>query len=205
MKKPRVILADDHNLLLDAFTQMLRPEFDVVGTATDGQTLFALALEHRPELVVLDISMPLLNGFDAGRKIKKSLPTTRLVYLTMHSDPELVDEAFRAGATGFLLKTSTGSELLTALHDVLRGRSYVTPLIDRNSTPNSDHAARDRITMRQREVLHLLAKGRSMKEVAFILDVSPRTVAFHKYRMMEDLQLKNNAELLQFAIKHYIV
>lgn len=209
MKRPRIILADDHGLLLEAFKKFLEPEFEVVGTAKDGRALIAAAAELKPDAIVVDISMPLLNGLDAGRIVKQLLPSVKLIYLTMNPDPELVREAFRIGASGFLLKTSEASELLMAVRAGLQGRSYVTPLIERETSEalGGDHKRRDRagITMRQREVLRLLAEGRSMKEAAFILGVTPRTVAFHKYQVMENLNLRSNAELLQFAIKQCLV
>lgn len=204
MKRPRVVLADDHTLLLDAFKRIVEPECEVVGTAADGRALVDIASQRKPDLIVLDISMPLLNGLDAGRIIKKRLPTIKLIYVTMNRDPKLMEEAFRGGASGFLLKTSTGSELQRAIRTVLQGRPYKTPSINAGTTA-SERNPNDRITVRQREVLRLLAGGRSMKEAALILDVTPRTVAFHKYRMMAGLELKNNAELVQFAIRHSIV
>ena len=209
MRRIRVLLADDHTLLLDAFAKLLEPEFDVVGAVADGRSLLAAAEELKPDVVVLDIAMPLLNGLDAGRQLKKALPDVKLIFLTMNQDPAIAIEAFRAGASGYLLKTSAGSELIKAIEETTSGRSYVTPLITQDlleafMDPNETKRPAD-LTPRQREVLQLLAEGRSMKEAARILGVTPRTVAFHKYRMMEKFRLKSNAELIQFAIRQGVI
>ncbi len=209
-KRCRVLLADDHTLLLDAFTKLLEPECDVVGTVADGRALLAAAEELKPDVVVLDIAMPLLNGLDAGRQLKKVLPDVKLIFLTMNQDPAIATEAFRAGASGYLLKTSAGSELIKAIEEATSGRSYVTPLITQDlveafmSGPNEKKRPTD-LTPRQREVLQLLAEGRSMKEAARILKVAPRTIAYHKYRIMKQFRLKSNAELIQVAIRHVVV
>jgi len=204
-----VLLADDHTLLLDAFAKLLEPDCDVVGTVTDGQSLLAAAKELKPDVVVLDIAMPLLNGLDAGRQLKKALPNVKLIFLTMNQDPAIATEAFHAGASGYLLKTSAGSELIKAIEEVMSGRSYVTPLITQDlleafMDPNATKRPAD-LTPRQREVLQLLAEGHSMKEAARILKVAPRTIAYHKYRIMERFRLKSNADLIQFAIRHVVV
>jgi DNA-binding NarL/FixJ family response regulator len=209
-RRPRVLLADDHTLLLDAFEKLLEPECDVVGSVGDGRALLAAAEQLRPDIIVLDISMPLLNGLDAGRQIKKALPEVKLIYLTMNQDPALATEAFRAGATGYLLKTSAASELQKAIEEAMNGRSYVTPLMTQDlvealmSAPQEKKGAVEP-TSRQREVLQLLAEGRSMKEAARILGVTPRTIAFHKYRVMKRFRLKSNAELIQFAIRQGVI
>ncbi len=210
MRRSRVLLADDHTLLLDAFAKLLEPECDVVGTVADGRALLAAAEELKPDVVVLDIAMPLLNGLDAGRQLKKALPDVKLIFLTMNQDPAIAAEAFRAGASGYLLKTSAGSELVKAIEEATSGRSYVTPLIAQDLVevlmlgPKQRKGAAD-LTPRQREVLQLLAEGRSMKEAAQILKVTARTIAFHKYRMMDRFRLKSNAELIQFAIRQGVV
>ncbi len=210
MRRKRVLLADDHTLLLDAFAKLLEPEFDVVGTVADGRALVAAAEELKPDVVVLDIAMPLLNGLDAGRQLKKALPDVKLIFLTMNQDPAIAAEAFRAGASGYLLKTSAGSELIKAIEEATSGRSYVTPLITQDLVeefmlgPNERKRPAD-LTPRQREVLQLLAEGHPMKEAAQILKVAPRTIAYHKYRIMERFQLKSNAELIQFAVRHVVV
>jgi DNA-binding NarL/FixJ family response regulator len=210
MKRTRVLIADDHILILEAFRRMLEPEFDVVGTVADGRALIAAATELKPDVIVLDISMPLLNGLDAGKKIKQLLPSVKLIYLTMDQDPELAAEAFRFGATGYVLKNSSAEELPFAIHEGVKGRSYVTPLVTKGMLGSFIAAAKRRKTQikpttRQREVLQLLAEGKSMKEVAAILDITLHTVAFHKYTLMERFRLKSNAELIQFAIKHHLV
>ena len=209
MSRPRVLLADDHTLLLGAFEKLLSEDCDVVGQVSDGRALVAAAEELKPDIVVLDISMPLLNGLEAARQIKRKLPGTKLVFVTMNEDTDLAADAFRAGASGYLLKQSATSELMAAIRQVMEGRSYVTPLITEGlmgSLMNHDESAPGHeLTPRQREVLQLLAEGRSMKEVASLLSLTPRTVAFHKYRIMEQLKIKSSAELVQYAVKHHIV
>lgn len=210
MKRTRVILADDHIMLLDAIKNLLEPEFEVVGTFHDGHALVDGAAALAPDVIVLDIGMPKMNGLSAGQRLKQTLPKVKLVFLTMNLDPDLAAEAFRLGASGYVVKNAAASELVHGIREVLRGRSYITPLmtkgmvgsfiqnIERRKSPNQ-------LTLRQKEVLQLLAEGRSMKEAAFILNVTPRTVAFHKYTMMEHLRLRSSAELIQFAIRSSIV
>ena len=210
MAKPRVILADDHTLLVEAFEKLLAPECDIVAKVADGRALVAAVQEHHPDLVVLDVAMPLLNGLDAARQIKQIDRSVRLVFVTMNEDPDLAAEAFRAGGAAYLLKRSAGSELLTAIREAMKHRSYVTPLVTEGMLGALMHATAPdsgprQLTTRQREVLQLLAEGKSMKEVGSILNVTPRTVAFHKYRMMEQLKIKTNAELIQYAIRHNLV
>lgn len=209
MKRPRVLFADDHTLLLDAFATLLREECDVVGKVSDGRALVAMAAELNPDVIVLDISMPLLNGLEAARQIKQRSSAVKLVFLTMNEESTLAAEAFRLGASAYLLKRSAGSELITAIREVMQGRSYVTPLmteglLDSLLRPEPAQTAHG-LTPRQREVLQLLAEGRSMKEVASVLNLTPRTVAFHKYQMMQQLRVKSTAELIQYAVRHHIV
>jgi DNA-binding NarL/FixJ family response regulator len=209
MNRPRVLLADDHTLLLDAFHKLLNEECDVIGTVSNGRELVAEAVEARPDVVVVDIAMPLLNGIDATRQLKQLVPATRVIILTMNEDADVAAEAFRAGASGYLLKRSAGSELIAAIREVMKRRSYVTPLVTEGLVGSILHQpapvpARE-LTMRQREILQLVAEGHSMKEIATILNITPRTVAFHKYRIMELLNMKTTAELIQFAIKQHIV
>ena len=206
----RVLLADDHTLLLDALERLLEPHYEVVGKVSDGWAVLSAAAELKPDVIVLDVSMPLLNGLEAARQIRRTMPSIKLVFLTMLEDPDLGAEAFRAGASGYLLKTSAGDELSKAIDEALCGRSYITPPMAREMVESSMHPApkeraSGRLTPRQREVLQLLAEGRSMKAAAAILNVTPRTVAFHKYRMMEELRLKTSAELIQFAVREKIV
>jgi DNA-binding NarL/FixJ family response regulator len=209
MSKPRVIIADDHTMLVEAFEKLLSPECDVVAKVADGRALLTAVDELRPDVVVLDLSMPLLNGLDAARQIKQTHPAVRIVFVTMNEDPDLAAQAFRMGGAAYLLKRSAGSELLTAIREAMRHRSYVTPLVTEGMLGALMHSHQEtsapQLTARQREVLQLLAEGKSMKEVASILNVAPRTVAFHKYRMMEQLKIKTNAELIQYAIRHHVI
>ena len=209
MGLPRVLLADDHALLLGAYEKLLANDCEIVGQVQDGRALVAAAEQLRPDLIVLDIAMPSLNGLEAARQIKQKQKDIKLVFLTMNEDPDLAAAAFRSGASGYLIKRSAASELLTAIREVMRGRSYVTPLVTEGlveSLIQADaHKSSHELTPRQREVLQLLAEGRSMKEVASLLKLTPRTVAFHKYRMMEQLRLKSTAELIQYAVRHHIV
>jgi DNA-binding NarL/FixJ family response regulator len=210
MMRPRVLLADDHTLLLEAFSKLLEPKYDIVGTATDGRKMLSMVAKLKPDVVLMDINMPNLNGFDAGEKLKKLLPDVKLVFLTVNEDQEMVAEAFRIGANGYLLKNSAASELFQALDAVLNSKNYVTASLEegmlssfiRNPAGQKVHG---NLTIRQREVLQLLAEGHTMKEVAATLNITPRTVAFHKYQIMEDLDIKTNSELIQFAIKHGLV
>lgn len=210
MPKPRVLLADDHGLLLEAFTRLLEPEVAVVGRATDGRALVRAALELRPDIVVADISMPELNGLEAARQIREALPAVRLIFLTVHDDPGLAAEAFRAGASGFVLKSSAPSELLQAIRQATAGRRFLTPRVaggDLRALPAPVSAGDplDRLSPREREVLQLLAEGRSMKEIGARLDITTRTVAFHKYRLMAKFSLHSTAELVQLAIRRRII
>ena len=210
MKRPRVILADDHTLMLDALKTLLEPEFEVVGTFADGRDLVEKALPLNPNVVVLDVGMPIMNGLIAGQKLKQAMPLVKLVYLTMNNDPDIAGEAFRLGASAYLLKQSAGAELLRAIREVVRGGFYVTPLMTKGMVGSfvqnfKQRKSNNALTLRQKEVLQLLAEGRSMKEVAFVLNVSPRTVAFHKYTMMEHLQIKSSAELIEYAMRSSLV
>jgi len=209
MGRPRVLLADDHALLLGAFEKLLAEECDVVGQVSDGRALVEAAENLKPDVVVLDISMPLLNGLEAGRQIKQKLKKTKLVFLTMNEDADLAAEAFRSGASAYLLKRSGASELAMAVREVMRGRSYITPLVAEGLVGSllhpEDHKPAHELTPRQREVLQLLAEGHSMKQVASVLKLTPRTVAFHKYRMMEQLQVHSTAALIQFAVREGLV
>lgn len=210
MKRPRVILADDHTLVTDALKSLLEPEFEVVGTFADGQTLLERAPQLNPNVIVLDIGMPTMNGLNAGQRLKLLLPLVKLVYVTMNNDPDVAGEAFRLGASGYLLKNSAAAELLQAIRQVVRGGYYVTPLMTKGMDGSFVQNFKQRktkysLTLRQKEVLQLLAEGRSMKEVAFVLNVSPRTVAFHKYTMMEHLQIRSSAELIEYAMRSSLV
>lgn len=210
MKRPRVILADDHTLMREALKNMLEPEFEVVGSFGDGLSLVEAAPSLSPNVIVLDIGMPNMNGLNAGERLKQLMPTVKLIYLTMNQDPDLAGEAFRLGASGYLLKNSAASELLSALREVVRGGFYVTPLMTKDMVGSFIQNFKRRkitsdLTLRQKEVLQLLAEGRSMKEAAFILNLSPRTVAFHKYTMMEHLKIRSSAELIEYAMRSSLV
>ena len=209
MTTPRVLLADDHSLLLGAFEKLLAEECEIVGKVNDGRALVASAEALRPDVIVLDISMPLLNGLEAGRQIKQHNRDVKLVYVTMNEDPDIAAEALRSGASAYVLKRSAPSELMKAIREVTQGRSYITPLVagelvEALLQPQEQKPGAE-LTQRQREVLQLVAEGRSMKEVASVLDITARTVAFHKYRMMEKLKVKSTAELVQYAVKHHII
>jgi DNA-binding NarL/FixJ family response regulator len=206
MKRPKIILADDHTILLDALRNLVEPEFDVVALCSNGRELIKAATELNPAMIVLDIGMPMMNGLNAGQRLKQILPAVKLVYLTMNQDPDMASEAFRLGASAYLLKTSAGAELIRALREVLLGGTYVTPLMTEGMVGSFVQNLKSRkntqqLTLRQREVLQLLAEGLSMKEAAYILNVSPRTVAFHKYTMMDHLNIKSSAELIEYAMK----
>jgi DNA-binding NarL/FixJ family response regulator len=210
MRRPRILLADDHKLMAEALQHLLQADFDVVATVSDGRALIKAAAELKPELVVVDISMPLLNGLDAADQLKALQPDIKVIFLTQNREPRYAVEAFRRQASGYLLKDSAASELTTAIREALQGRSYVSPLIAKGMlahalNPEPGDAGLRELSTREREVLQLLAEGKSMKEVAAVLDISPRTVEFHKYRVMQLLGVKTNAELVQYAIKHGLI
>lgn len=209
MAKPRVLLADDHVIILEAFTKLLEPDFEIVGAVTDGRALLKKAPEVKPDVVILDLAMPLLNGMDAGRELKKALPKTEIVVLTMSEDFDLATEALRQWASAYLLKKSAASELVKAIREVLQGRTYVTPRVAQRMLERfvrDPRVSRDKhLTPRQREVLQLLAEGRTMKEVAALLNITERTVAFHKYQIMEEYGLKSQSDVVMFAIKQRLI
>ena len=209
-RRPRVLIADDHTFVAEACAKILEPEFEVVGIVADGQALLEKAPDLKPDIIVLDVGMPLLNGLEAGKRIKSVVRPVKIVYLTMNNDLGIAAEAFRLGASGYLLKTSASSELATAIREVLKGKLYVSPMITKDVDTfflevRVSHMGQEKLTNRQREVLQLLAEGRSMKEVAYILKLTPRTVAFHKYKIMELLRLKTNADLVQYAIREHVI
>ena len=210
MRRARIVLADDHTLLLETFKNFLEPEFEVVGTFLDGRSLVEGVKSLYPDVIVLDIAMPLMSGLSAGLRLKEELPDVKLIYLTMNQRADVAAEAFKLGASGYLLKNSAASELTHAIREALKGRSYITPLITEGMVGSLvqelKHGKTNRkLSPRQTEVLQLLAEGHSMKQVAAILNVTPRTVSFHKYTIMERLQIKTGAELIQYAIKNSIV
>ena len=211
MNRPRILLGDDHTLVLDGFRKLLEDRCEIVGVAEDGRTLLRMAQELEPDIVTLDISMPQLNGVDAARKLKKILPRTHLIFVTMHDDPAYVNEAFKAGASGYLLKRSAGSELRQAIQSVMDGQCYVTPLVAKGLVQSVISRGRPPVlqdkslTARQREVLQLVAEGMTVKEIASTLNLSPKTVEFHKSQIMTQLDLHTTAELTKYALVHGIL
>jgi DNA-binding NarL/FixJ family response regulator len=211
MNRVKILLADDHLLVAEALKSLLMPLYDVVGTVSDGMALLEAAGTLRPDVVVIDIGMPQLNGIDATRQIKRMLPRAKIIIVTMNEDSALVGEAFRAGASGYLLKHSASRELMLAIQEVLEGASYLSPRITGGAVasllrgPDMESGKSRELTSRQRQVIQLLAEGRSMKEIADILTISLRTVAAHKYRIMDLLEIKTNAELYRYAVKHQII
>lgn len=209
MAKARILLADDHTLVAEAIKRLLEPEYHVVGVVPDGRALLREASALKPDIVIVDLNMPMLNGIDASKQLKIVSPAMKIIVLTMNEDAEIVAETMRTWASGYLLKKSAGSELVKAVQEVLRGGKYVTPALTRQLVELSAREPRAEtgreLTPRQREVLQLLAEGHTMKEAAAILNVATRTVAFHKYRIMQDFGLANNSDLLRFAIKQRVV
>jgi DNA-binding NarL/FixJ family response regulator len=211
MSRPRILLADDHTLVLDGFRKLLEEQYEIVGVAEDGRTLLQKARELQPDIVTLDISMPQLNGIDSARKLKKSFPRIKLIFVTMHADPAYVSEAFKAGASGYLLKRSAGSELLQAIQSAIDGQCYVTPLVAKSLVKSVITGAKpavvkdEPLTGRQREVLQLVAEGMTVKEIASTLNLSPKTVEFHKAQIMTQLDLHTTAELTKYALVHGLI
>jgi len=210
MKRPRILLADDHRIVTEGLKGLLEPEFELVGIVEDGRALLAAAEKLRPDVIVADISMPLLNGIDSVRQIKRTQDDVKVVFLTMHPDVTYAVSAIEAGASGYVLKHSAPSELVTAIQTVLKGKTYITPLLadefkqfSKERTNQRDEVTR--LTPRQREILQLLAEGHSAKKIATVLNISSRTVEFHKYRIMKDLGITSAAELVQYAVRHGIV
>ncbi len=210
MKRIRILLADDHSLFCSLLRGLLEPEYEVVGSVSDGQELLKVALSLRPDVVLADIGMPSLNGLDAGRRLKQANPQVKLIYLTMNNNVEYAREALQAGASAFVLKNALSSELLQAIRGALRGVSYVAPELRRAMAETfiRDPKAVDRpqhLTDRQREVLQMLAEGHSLGEIASLLQISYRTVRFHKLRIMEELGMSKNTDLVKYAMKHGII
>jgi len=209
--RSRILIADDHNLVAELCKQLLETEFDVVGMVSDGRALVRAASELKPDVIVVDIAMPILNGLDAGQRVKEMFPAVKLLYLTMNPDADVAAEAFRRGASGYLLKTCAAAEMVVAVREVLRGKSYVSRGLSRDTINLLRRQDRElvnegeRLTERQREVLQLLAEGKVMKEVGDVLNMTARTVAYHKYRMMEVLGAKSSAELVKYAIRNHMV
>ncbi len=211
IKKTRVLLADDHKIVLEGLKSLLESEFWLVGSVQNGRDLLTEVHRLRPDVIVVDISMPLLNGIEAVREIRKTDPDIKVIFLTMHLDVMYAARAFEAGASGYVLKHSASAELVNAIHEAVKGRTYITPMIagkliqTYKEGNHIEDGLKTKLTARQTQVLQLLAEGHSAKRTAAIMNISPRTVEFHKYRIMEELKLNTNAELIQFAIKHGIV
>jgi len=211
MQKTRIVIADDHTLVGELCKKLLEGEFDIVRIVGNGRDLVRAALELKPELVIVDIAMPILNGLDATRQIKQALPTIKIIILTMSKDADVAAEAFQLGASAFLPKTCASTELIKAARDVLRGKTYLSPQISKDTVEflrRQHHRLVEeekRLTVRQREVLQLLAEGKVMKEIGGILHMTTRTVAFHKYRMMEQIGAKSSADLVKFAVRNNMI
>ena len=211
LSKPKILLADDHTIILEAFRELLSSRYDVVGTVTDGRELLKAAPRLEPDVILTDLAMPRLNGLDACIKLRKKLPDTKLIVLTANEDSNRVAEAIGIGVNGYLLKSSAASELFQAVESVMNGRTYITPLVmdgmidSLKDEKQGRKTSLEKLTVRQREVLQLLAEGNTMKKTAGILCLTPRTIAFHKYRIMEELKIETNAELIQFALKNGLV
>ena len=206
--RSRVLIADDHSVVAEGLRSLLEKKYEVVGIVPDGRELLVQAPELKPDVIVLDIGMPLLNGLYAADRLLSSLPQTKFVFLTMNDDANLAAAALKLGAVGYVLKHTAASELLKAVSEVLQGRSYVTAKLRAENWAVREARARDlskELTRRQQEVVQLLAEGRPMKEVAAILKVSAKTVMFHKYRIMQSFNLKNNADLVLFALKRHLI
>lgn len=210
MARTKILLADDHTLFCNLLKELLEPEYEVVGSASDGRELLKAAATLRPDVVLVDIAMPSLNGLDAGRRLKQENPKIKLIYLTMSNNVEYAREALEAGASGFVLKNTQSSNLLQAIRDALKGMSYLAPEIRQAMAeifirdPKAVHRPQH-LTDRQREVLQMLAEGRSLREISSLLHISYRTVRFHKVRIMEELGISKNAELVKYAMTHGII
>ncbi|PYT27230.1 MAG: DNA-binding response regulator [Acidobacteria bacterium] len=209
MSRPRLLIADDHRLLVEGYRKLLETEFDVVGEVEDGRALLELAPQLQPDVILLDVSMPLLNGIEAARRLKPLLPDTKLLFVSMHADSQYVAEAFRAGGSGYLLKSCASSELVSAIHQVLQGRQYVTPAISTGELAQTAEvrpgAILPQLSPRQREVLQLVTEGQTAKEIAGRLRISVKTVEFHKTRIMRALRVRSVAELTRYAVTRGLV
>jgi len=213
MTRPRILMADDHAIVLAGLRKLVESEGEVVGMVEDGRGLVEAAQQLRPDIVLLDISMPLLNGLDAARQISKLVPESKLIFLTMHATPTYATEAFKAGASGYLIKRSAAVELKQAIQAVMRGQHYMTPLITKDVLAATLHSLEGQLskplvtslTPRQREVLQLVAEGKGTKAIASILNISVKTVEFHKFRIMSELDLHSTAELIKYAISEGLV
>ena len=211
MTRPRIILADDHRIVLEGLLGLLAKEFDIVGTAENGVALVELAERERPDVIVTDVTMPLLNGIDAVRRLREVGVTAKVVFLTMHPDVVYATRALDAGASGYVLKHSAPDELIGAIRAALSGGQFVSPILrtpafeERVDPTRRNLRKTVELTLRQREVLQLLAEGKSAKEIAAVLKISPRTAEAHKYKIMDEVGVKTTAELIQHAIRHGLI
>jgi DNA-binding NarL/FixJ family response regulator len=211
MKRVTVLLADDHSIVIEGLRRVLDPIFTVIGAVQDGRALVVAARELAPDVVVADVSMPVLNGIDAARQIRQANPHVKILFFSMHSDVVYAAAAVQAGGSAYVLKSSAGTEIVTAIREVLAGRTYVTPTVDRRSLEaqiqrnEGSLSEADHLSMRQREVLQMAAQGHSTKQIADTLGISPRTVEFHRYQVMKSLDVHSIAELVKYAIKHHFV
>ena len=209
--RTRLVICDDHAMVAEGMRTLLESKYDIVGIAEDGRAAIKAAEEFQPDIVLLDISMPFLNGIEAARQIRKQIPSTKVIFVTMHSDATFVHEALRAGASGYVVKRAAVRELTTAIEEVRRGRIYITPLVTENfvrsmvSTGDESREPFGRLTARQREVLQLVAEGKAVKEIAAALAIAPKTVEFHKTAIMRVLSLHTTADLTKYAVKHGLV
>jgi DNA-binding NarL/FixJ family response regulator len=209
MDRPRILIADDDALGAEAFKNLIEPDYQVIRVVADGKTLVSDAVEMKPDVVLMDMGMSLLSGFDVGQELRKLVPTAKLILLATNDDPDVASKALRQWSSGYLLKKSAAVELKQAISEVLRGHSYITPGIAQRLIDELVHAPQQsrakELTTRQRQVVQLLAEGRSMKEAAEILNIAVRTIAFHKYRIMEDFGLKTNSDLVRFAMREHLI
>jgi len=207
---PRILIADDHVLLAEACKYLLEPEFEVVGVVRDGRALLRAADELIPDVVIVDVAMPQLNGLDAAEMVKEKHPRVKLIFLTMSLAADIAAEAFRRGASAYVVKHCSAEELVTAVRRVLHGESYLSPLVTKDTVQflirsGKPYEHEKKVSNRQAEVLQLLAEGKSMKEIAYILQLKPGTVAFHKYKIMAQLNITSNAQLIEYALKHHLI
>ncbi|HEY4362068.1 MAG TPA: response regulator transcription factor [Bryobacteraceae bacterium] len=209
MDRPRILLADDHSLMLDGFTNLLQDKYDVVGTVSDGRALVEAALRLQPDLIISDITMPILNGIDAALEIRRQLPQVKLLFVTMHTSPTYLQAALEAGANGYAVKSSDRTQILAAVETVLQGGRYITPGIGGDQMERWQDPARAagtlRLSVRERQIVQLVAEGKSRKEVAFALSISEKTVAFHKNNIMRKLGMRSTAQLTRYALDEGLI
>ncbi|HEY4912127.1 MAG TPA: response regulator transcription factor [Methylomirabilota bacterium] len=205
-RRATVLLADDHAIVAEGLASLLQREFSLIGKVADGAQLVEAARKLRPDVIVTDVAMPGMSGLEALRRLKADAIPAKVIFLTMHADAQLAAEAFRAGASGFVVKHAAGKELIVAIHTVLRGGRHLTPhLASDVLTTLTDGGTSGALTPRQREVVSLIAEGRTMKEVAAALGLSPRTVETHKYQVMQALGLQTTADMIRYAIEHGLI